>query len=35
MENLFAEEEWRHRDREKTCGHNRGRIGWHEWREQH
>ena len=31
--NLFAGKEWRHRHREWTCGHNRGRRGWEELRE--
>ena len=25
---LFAENEWRHRYREWTCGHDEGRRGW-------
>ena len=31
--NLFAGQEWRHRHREQTCGHSRGRRGRDELRE--
>ena len=33
--NLFAGQSWRHRHREQTCGHSRGRRKWDELREQH
>ena len=26
--NLFAGQEWRHKQRELTCGHSEGRRGW-------
>ena len=32
--NLLAGQHWRHRHRERTCGHRRGRRGWDERREQ-
>ena len=28
MMNMFAGKEWRHRWKEWTCGHNRGRKEW-------
>ena len=31
--NLFAGKEWRHRHRERTCGHSGGKRGWDEWRK--
>ena len=33
LTNLLARKEWRHRHREQTCGHRRGKRGWDEWRE--
>ena len=32
--NLFAGRQWRHRHREETFGHRRGRRGWDELREE-
>ena len=32
--NLLAGQQWRHRHRERTCGHRRGRRGWDERRQQ-
>ena len=31
--NLFAGKKWRHKDREWTCGHSRGKRGWDEWKK--
>ena len=31
--NLFSGKEWRHRHREQTCGHSRGRRGWDKLRK--
>ena len=31
--NLFAGQQWRHRPREQTGGHSRGRRGWDELRK--
>lgn len=31
---LFSGQQWRHRCKEETCGHNRGR-GWDELRGQY
>ena len=28
---LFAGQQWRHRQREQTCGHNVGGRGWADW----
>ena len=33
--NLSVGKEWRHRCREKTCGHSEGRREWEELRKQH
>ena len=33
--NLFAGKEWRHRCRDRTCGHSRGRSERDKWRKQH
>ena len=30
--NLFAGQEWRHRHRKQTCGHNGGRRGRDDWK---
>jgi len=30
--NLLARKEWRHRCRERTCGHSRERRGWGGWK---
>ena len=32
--NLTAGQQWRHRHREQTCGHSKGRRGWDRLREQ-
>ena len=29
--NLFLGKEWRHRCRERTCGHRVGDREWNEW----
>ena len=31
--NLFAEQQWRHRHREQSCGYSGGRRGWDKLRE--
>ena len=33
--NIFAGQQWRLRQRKKTCGHRGGRGGWEEQRENH
>ena len=32
---MNAGPQWRHRPREQTCRHGRGRRGWEEWGEYH
>ena len=33
--NLFLGKEWRHRCRERTCGHRVGDREWNEWTKCH